>query len=99
MPIQITNEQLEIVNDILHAYLQEGHAWAFGSRVLQNNVEQYSDLDILVRENGPISLLKLFYLSDAFGESNLPFKVDLIDWHRTSEEFRQDITTTAIQFF
>jgi len=38
-----------------------------------------------------MSINSLGELSEAFQESDLPFRVDLIDWHRISPEFRKVI--------
>lgn len=37
----------------------------------------------------------MFKLRDAFAESDLIFKVDLVDWHRITPEFRASILEDA----
>jgi hypothetical protein len=45
---------------------------------------------VIVSEQ-PLSLSLLAEIAEAFSESDLPWKVDLIDWATTSEQFRQRI--------
>lgn len=64
--------------------------WAFGSRV-NGNVKPYSDLDLAVITAEPLDLQTHADLVDAFSESDLPWKVDIVDWATTSDNFRQII--------
>jgi predicted nucleotidyltransferase len=82
---------LEAVLSILHAYLPEYEVWAFGSRVHGCNLKPFSDLDLVVISAKPLDLLKLADVKDAFIESDLPFKVDLLDWATVKEPFRRII--------
>lgn len=68
--------------------------WIFGSRV-QNQAEKYSDLDILLKGSEPIPLNVMFKLRAAFDESNLTFKVDLVDWYSVTPEFLVSILKEA----
>ncbi len=51
----------------------------------------YSDLDLAVMTDKPLSLEVHANLKDAFSESDLPWKVDIVDWALTSEQFRKII--------
>jgi predicted nucleotidyltransferase len=51
----------------------------------------HSDLDLVIRADKPLTLLHLANLSEAFSESDLPFKVDVVDWATTQENFRRII--------
>jgi predicted nucleotidyltransferase len=64
--------------------------WAFGSRV-GGQVKPYSDLDLAIINEAPLSLQLLGRLKDAFSESNLPYRVDIIDWASTDDAFRSVI--------
>jgi len=44
----------------------------------------------------PLTLGQLALLENDFDESELPFKVDVVDWPTTSESFRQIIRKTAV---
>ena len=88
--IQLTPEQHAFILFTLHHHMPQARFLAFGSRV-SGTAKPYSDLDIAVMDEKPIHLLTLSALTEALSESDLPFKVDIVDWHRISEEFQQVI--------
>ena len=82
--------ELEMVRGILQRHVPEREVWAFGSRV-QGNAKPFSDLDLAVLGEQPLELSIQAELAEEFSESNLPFKVGIVDWATTSERFRQII--------
>jgi len=86
----ISDHEWQQVNTILQRFLPDYVVWAFGSRV-NGNAKPYSDLDLAIISKQPISLPLLAEVAEAFSESDLPWKVDLVDWATTSERFRQVI--------
>lgn len=88
--IEIDADHLEIVRDILRTHVPHCEVWAFGSRV-KGNVKPYSDLDLVVMTESPLPLSVSAALSDAFSDSDLPWKVDVVDWATVSESFREVI--------
>jgi len=69
-----------IVRAVLARHLPPGVAVrAFGSRV-NRAPKPYSDLDLALNGGERLSLVLLADLAEAFSESDLPFKVDLVDW-------------------
>lgn len=86
--IDISPEQLAIVQGILKDHLPKGTlAWAFGSRVTWT-AKPFSDLDIALEGAAPLAPDVLIDLEEAFEASDLPWKVDVIDLHTVSPEFR-----------
>ncbi|MGB5736719.1 MAG: nucleotidyltransferase domain-containing protein [Thiohalocapsa sp.] len=88
--IDIRPEHWLIIRDILQAYVPQYPVWAFGSRV-RGTARPYSDLDLVVVTDQPLSLDVSAALADALSESDLPWKVDLVDWATTSPAFRRII--------
>lgn len=88
--LKITPQELEIVKKILEQHVPEYAVRAFGSRVY-GKARQSSDLDLAVMTDVPLEILRMVNLKEAFSESDLPFKVDIIDWAETSENFREII--------
>lgn len=88
--IKLTAIERQIVLNILQQYVPEYEVWAFGSRV-KGNDKPYSDLDLAVITKQPLSLETHANLVEAFSESDLPWKVDIVDWAATSENFRHII--------
>ncbi|MGD9153576.1 MAG: nucleotidyltransferase domain-containing protein [Gammaproteobacteria bacterium] len=88
--IDIEPQQLEVVKKILVQYVPKYEVWVFGSRVT-GTAKQYSDLDLAIISNKPIDPLVVALLRENFSKSDLPFKVDIVDWATTSENFRKFI--------
>ncbi len=88
--IDIRPDHLQIVQDILKKHVPEHEVWAFGSRV-KWTAKQYSDLDLCVISDKPLDFGLMSDLKDAFSESDLPWKVDVVDWATTSVSFRKII--------
>ncbi|MCE1246445.1 MAG: nucleotidyltransferase domain-containing protein [Firmicutes bacterium] len=88
--LNIKAEHLKIVMDILSRQVPEYEARAFGSRV-NGTARQYSDLDIVLVGKEKLSIAQLAKIEEAFQESDLPFRVDILDWKRISDEFREII--------
>jgi predicted nucleotidyltransferase len=87
-PVIMTDAERSIVLDILRAQLPGVDVWAFGSRVA-GTPKPWSDLDLALISDGPIGISRMASLRDAFSESDLPWKVDLVDWSVTTPEFRE----------
>lgn len=88
--IDISPDDLETVRKILAEHVPEHEVWAFGSRVSWT-ARQYSDLDLAVMTEKPLDISHIADLCEAFTQSDLPFRVDIIDWATTSENFRKII--------
>lgn len=91
-PIDINPGDLETVRRILQKHVPELEVRAFGSRVsVAWTARETSDLDLALMTTEPLDLLRVAEMRDAFDESDLPFRVDLVDWATTSENFRKVI--------
>ncbi|MDT8398572.1 MAG: restriction endonuclease subunit S [Pseudomonadales bacterium] len=88
--IDIRPDYWEIVRSILKKHIPHYAVWAFGSRA-KWTAKEYSDLDLAVITDKPLPLDVSASLSDEFSESDLPWKVDVVDWATTSESFRKII--------
>lgn len=88
--LQLSDNEWQQVNAILQRYLPNNEVWAFGSRV-KGNAKPYSDLDLAIISDTPLPLALHAEIAEAFSDSDLPWKVDLVDWATTSERFRQVI--------
>lgn len=88
--IDLTAQEYGLVQKILQEQLPEYEVRAFGSRV-HGTARQSSDLDLAVITDRPVEILRMVNLKEAFRESDLPFKVDLIDWAETGAAFRRII--------
>ena len=87
-PVDIAPEHLTIVLDILRKHVPDHEVWAFGSRA-RRAARRYSDLDLAIISTEPLSLLASARLADDFSDSDLPWRVDVLDWATTSADFRK----------
>lgn len=86
---------LDTVRSILSAQLPGARVWAFGSRV-QGRAKRFSDLDLAVEDEKALDLHQLYALKDAFSESDLPIKVDVLDLKSISPEFRRIVENERV---
>ena len=89
-PIDIRPAELETVRGILREHTPGNDVRAFGSRV-SRNARETSDLDLALMTDEPLSIARMAALRASFTESDLPFRVDIVDWANTSESFRKVI--------
>ena len=93
--IDLNPHYLETVNAILAEHVPKCEVRAFGSRATWT-AKDYSDLDLAVVGKGPLDWKALGRLKEAFEESNLPMRVDVLDWHSISERFRNAIKQDCV---
>ncbi len=89
--IYIDEKHRAIIKNILDKFPYQ--FYAFGSRV-QGTYKPFSDLDICCMSD--LNESEKSKLSTEFEESNLPFKVDLIEWNKISTDFQNMIRTDLI---
>ena len=85
--IEMSAAQMDEVQRILLEHVPECEVRAFGSRVT-GRVKPWSDLHLAVIAVQPLGFRRLGLLVEAFQESTLPFRVDVLDWHETSPSFQ-----------
>ncbi|MFO1225808.1 nucleotidyltransferase family protein [Roseateles sp.] len=86
--IVLTDAELATVRSILDQHLPGIPVWVFGSRA-KGTAKPYSDLDLALLAPQPLSLQALAEIREAFDSSDLPMRVDLLDWASTAPGFRQ----------
>lgn len=88
--IDVFPEHLKIILDILKRFAPLYEVRAFGSRC-NGKAKKYSDLDLAIVGSEKIDLKILADIKEAFEESNLPYRVDVLDWNVISDNFRKII--------
>jgi predicted nucleotidyltransferase len=88
--IYVTGSEFEIIQKILETNSPPGEVWAFGSRH-KGTHRKHSDLDLAVVGNGRQSLSVLGNLKEAFMDSILPFRVEVLDYHALEPSFQKII--------
>lgn len=85
--IDLDPKHLELVKKILKQQAPQYLVLVFGSRI-EGTAKKYSDLDLVLKGDEKVPLKILSSLKEALAKSNLPFQVDIIDWHRITPEFQ-----------
>jgi type I restriction enzyme S subunit len=94
--IDLPADHRRLVLDILRAHLpQHTRTWVFGSRAT-GRARRHSDLDLAIDAGRRLTLDEIARLAEAFGESDLPYKVDLVDWHDIDDRWRQTIAAERL---
>jgi predicted nucleotidyltransferase len=88
--LDIAPEHLEMVKTILSNFVPNCEVRAFGSRC-NGTARKHSDLDLCVCGSEKLDWQLLATIKDALMESNLPFRVDVLDYHTMPEHFRKTI--------
>ena len=85
--IDMIPEHRRLAAGILRAHLpQDATVWVFGSRAT-GHARRYSDLDLAIDAGRPLSLDETAALAEAFSDSDLPYRVDIVDWHAIDADF------------
>ena len=94
--LDLPAEERRMVWQILRANLPaEVKVWVFGSRAT-GRTRRYSDLDLAIDAGRPLTLDEAASLADAFSESDLPYRVDIVDWRAIDDRFRQIIARERV---
>ena len=88
--IDLSPNHLTTVRQILAEHVPACEVRAFGSRVTCS-AKDYSDLDLAVVGVTALDRSTLARLKEAFEESDLPIRVDVLDWRGISESFKEVI--------
>lgn len=86
--INVEERHLRIIKSILKKYNYS--FFVFGSRITQH-AKKFSDLDLLYFDDIPSCVV--MKIEEDFEESDLPYKVDLVDYKKCDEDFHKIIGT------
>ena len=96
--IDLRPDHAKIARDILAQRLPVGvSVRVFGSRA-NGTAKPYSDLDLALKGTDRLSSGLLADLAEALSESDLPFKVDVLDWRSVPSSLREAIDRDGIEF-
>ncbi len=72
--------------------------FVFGSRATETQ-RQYSDLDLWIEADPPISRSELMVLSETFEDSNLPIKIDIVTPETCLDVYKERIASEKKLWF
>ena len=88
--MEILNEERVIIINIIKNHAKDCEVLVFGSRLKGTN-KPFSDLDLaFICEKG-LNFKRRIALQIAFEDSDLPYRVDVIDYINVSKEFQEII--------
>ncbi|MFZ4761578.1 MAG: nucleotidyltransferase family protein [Alphaproteobacteria bacterium] len=88
--LDLSTENLTLVQAILQAHIPTSEVWVFGSRAM-GNAKPFSDLDIAILADAPLASHVLIDLKEAFEQSDLPIKVDVVEFYQLNAVFQERI--------
>lgn len=88
--IDITPEDRTLVRQLIATYFPDVEVRVFGSRY-NGTARPYSDLDLALVGQEKLNWLTVSRLREAFAESELSYRVDVLDWHAIAPTFQQVI--------
>jgi uncharacterized protein len=91
----LSTNHLATVQELLRHHLPGVEVRGFGSRA-GGHPKPASDLDLMVFSEKPLEPRSYALLGDAFAESDLPFKVDVIDARTTTPSFRAQALAESV---
>jgi predicted nucleotidyltransferase len=86
--IDISQDQLQTIKAILKRHVPDYEVRAFGSRFTWT-AKDYSDLDLAIVGPEKLPFKELSALKTAFEESDLSFRVDVLDWRAIRRSFKR----------
>ena len=94
--IDLGPHDLEVVKRVLRDHVPDCEVRVFGSRA-KWTAKDYSDLDLALVGESELGSDTLARLREAFEDSSLPMRVDVLDWHGISSTFRSVIERDCIE--
>ncbi len=88
--INMNAEELKNVKDILEKYIPKYKVVVFGSR-LGGKVKPFSDLDLAIMNDVPLDFSDYVDLKNAFEDSDLSIKIDVVEWANLTDAFKHII--------
>lgn len=88
--LDLAPESLKIIRANLEIFAPNSEVRAFGSRV-NGGAKKHSDIDLVIIEKTRLSFDRLRLLKEALQNSELPIRVDLVDWNQISDSFKKII--------
>ena len=95
--LDLKPHELEMVRNILNRFVPEAEIIVFGSRV-HGTAKPWSDLDLAIKAKSALDWKLLEEIKEAFQESELPFRVDVLDWNEITGAFRRAIEESGCEY-
>lgn len=95
MDTGIPKEIKDKIIGILNVLFPGAQLYLFGSRA-RGTYSQYSDIDLAIDTQAQIPLYDINEVKSMLAESNIVYKIDIVDLHRIPEKMREVILREGI---
>lgn len=97
----LEKKYIDLIKDILEKYLAnklDATVFLFGSRSTGKQKE-FSDIDLTLKMSGEDTEKIISNIKSEFEDSDLPYKVDLVNWDELAKEYLPNIKQQKIPFW
>lgn len=94
--IQLSSKQVDLIKSVLQKNFGNADFWIYGSRV-KGNAKKFSDVDIIIKGRKIFTIFDIGRAKTDLAESDLPYLVDIIDWHSVTEGFLETIKPDLVK--
>ncbi|TNJ39685.1 nucleotidyltransferase domain-containing protein [Chlorobaculum thiosulfatiphilum] len=84
------------MRNILNRFVPNAEIIVFGFRI-HGTAKPWSDLDLAIKADSALDWKLLAEFKETFQESELPFRVDVLDWNDITETFRKAIENSCLE--
>jgi len=85
--ICVSESEMAAILRVIKTHASDCDVLAFGSRYKWTS-KDHSDLDLVFIGGEKLTLLRRAKIEEAFSESDLPYRVDVVDYNAVSPEFK-----------
>ncbi|MEA3362129.1 MAG: nucleotidyltransferase domain-containing protein [Thermodesulfobacteriota bacterium] len=98
--LKLQPRHLKTLLELIGQYFPQAQIWAYGSRI-NGDCHEASDLDLVARNPTALdqSLSDLFDFQEVLVESNLPIRIDVVDWAQIPESFQGEIERGDVEIW
>jgi type I restriction enzyme S subunit len=97
--MKATRKDFEYISETIRKFFpkNEYKILIFGSYP-RKSANEFSDIDIAIKGSNKLPLLQWQLMEEEFSESELPKKVDLVDYQRVAKSFQKIIDSEGVDF-
>ncbi len=88
--------QKEKIKEIINRHLDGSTVRIFGLRIDNRSTER-SDIDVAIDASHRIDLLTMANIKYDFEESDIPYRVDIVDYNSVSKNFKKIIGSSTLE--
>lgn len=91
----LSTETKDKIVRLITALLPDVKIYLFGSRARGTN-DEWSDIDLALDAGKKLPLTAVDEVGSVLAETNLPYKIDVVDFYRMSELMQEKVKTEGI---